>query len=186
MSSSSRPKVEWFGFVNDFFLHLNRTMTALCPSVLNREPACTLYPLLCNNTGFLLAICCPAPDLAAASPAHALPGSYAKHAGAGRRGGMHLQGSSEGPPRRLWHHGYLPPFSLAFSHSVCFRTAPYKFWKFQDVSRRQGQCFRTDFQSFRMVQNGFQDVSGWQSDFSLISVWCFSVVSVWRFSVVSV
>ena len=55
---------------------------ALRLSVLNREPACTLYPLLCNNIGFLLVIRCPAPDLAAARPAHALPSPYAEHAGA--------------------------------------------------------------------------------------------------------
>jgi hypothetical protein len=49
-------------------------------------------------------------------------------------------------------HGYWPPFSLAFSRSVCFRTAPYKFWNFQDVSgqtfSRSGR-FRIDFQSFQ-------------------------------------
>jgi hypothetical protein len=57
------------------------------------------------------------------------------------------------------YHGYLSPFSLAFSRSVCFRTAPYKFWNFQDVSGRQGQCFRTDFQSFRTVQDRLSVVS---------------------------
>jgi hypothetical protein len=35
-------------------------------------------------------------------------------------------------------HGYLPPFSLAFSRFVCFTTAPYTFWKFEDVLGRQG------------------------------------------------
>jgi hypothetical protein len=48
---------------------------------------------------------------------------------------------------------WLPPSSLTFSRSVCFRTAPYKFWNFQDVSGRQGQCFTTDFQSFKMVHD---------------------------------
>jgi len=48
--------------------------------------------------------------------------------------------------------------NLDFSRSVCFRTASYKLWKFQEVSGRQGQCFRMDFRLFRMVQNGFQDV----------------------------
>ena len=97
-------------------------------------------------------------------------------------------------------HGYLSPFSLALSHSVCFRTTAYRFWNFSDVSGRQGQSFRrirTDFQSFNIVQNGFQDVPGWQSDFSLAFPSSFSLAfqsgsslmfqdaSVWRFMMVS-
>ena len=165
MSSSSRPKVEWFGFVNDSFLHLNRTMTALCPSVLNREPACTLYPLLCNNTGFLLAICCPAPDLAAAWPAHALPSPYAKRAGAGRCGGMHLQGSSEGPPRHRWYHPWL--FAVIQSGFQSFSMFQDGAIQILEVSG----CFMTAGSVFQDRLSVVQDGSGRLSGRIRMAVW---------------
>jgi hypothetical protein len=43
-------------------------------------------------------------------------------------------------------HGYLPPFSLAFSRSVCFRMAPYNY---------QGVSVWSIFSGcFRMFQDG--------------------------------
>ena len=72
---------------------------------------------------------------------------------------------------------------LSVVHSVSGRhhTTFGSFRMFQQDGRAN-DGFRTDFQSFRMIQDGFQDVSGWQSGFSLVSVWRFSLVPVSRFS----
>jgi hypothetical protein len=57
---------------------------------------------------------------------------------------------------------------------------PYKYWKFQDVLGQHGQCFRTDFQSFKMVQDGFQGAAF--QDGSLLSVYfqsAFNMYTKW-------